>query len=187
MGAERRRQILVGGLLVVLGVAGYRTWRATSSPALPASNGTASRPAAERRAPVAAVEAPDVHLNALEAPRPKPLDAQRNLFRFKPKAAPPPPPAPPRLERAPTVVSAPPVPSGPPPPPPITLKFIGIVEVPGKSVRYAVLTDGRGLPFQGKEGDIIEGRYRILKIGTESVELAYLDGRGRQTIRLSGG
>ena len=40
--------------------------------------------------------------------------------------------------------------------------------------------------MHGKEGDIIDGRYRILKIGTESIEIAYLDGRGRQTIRLTG-
>ena len=40
--------------------------------------------------------------------------------------------------------------------------------------------------MHGKEGDIIDGRYRILKIGTESIELVYLDGRGKQTIRLTG-
>jgi hypothetical protein len=39
----------------------------------------------------------------------------------------------------------------------------------------------------GKEGDVIDGRYRIVRIGVESIELTYLDGRGRQTIRLSGG
>jgi len=30
------------------------------------------------------------------------------------------------------------------------------------------------------------GQYRILRISAESIEMAYLDGRGRQTIRLSG-
>ena len=38
----------------------------------------------------------------------------------------------------------------------------------------------------GSEGDIIEGRYRIVRIGVESIELAWVDGRGQQTIRLSG-
>jgi hypothetical protein len=82
------------------------------------------------------------------------------------------------------------VPTGPPPPPPlppIPLKFLGVVDTPGKSQRLAVLSDGRGgAPFSGKEGDIIEGRYRILRIGSESIEIAYLDGRGRQVIRQSG-
>ena len=109
-------------------------------------------------------------------------------FRFKTKAPPPPPPAPPR----PVQPIAPPVPTGPPPPPPlapITLKFIGVVEAMShgeKGEKIAILSDGRNAPFYGKEGAIIEGRYRILKIGVESVELAYTDGRGRQTIRLTG-
>ena len=80
-------------------------------------------------------------------------------------------------------------PAGPPPPPPlapITLKFIGIVDAPSHGEKIAILSDGRNAPFYGKEGAIIEGRYRILKIGVESVELAYADGRGRQTIRLTG-
>jgi hypothetical protein len=78
----------------------------------------------------------------------------------------------------------PPVPAGPPPPPPITLKFIGIVQK-ADGTRIAVLSDGKR-PISGKEGDEIEGRYRILKIGTESVDVSYIDGRGRQTIRLTG-
>ena len=32
--------------------------------------------------------------------------------------------------------------------------------------------------FYGREGEIIEGQYRILKIGVESLDIAYLDGRG---------
>ena len=50
----------------------------------------------------------------------------------------------------------------------------------------AVLSDGRGTPVHGKEGDIILGQYRIVRIGAESMEMSYLDGRGRTTIRLSG-
>ena len=122
----------------------------------------------------------DVHLGALERDRVKPGESSRNLFRFRPKPAPPAPP-PPRMVTAP----APVVPSGPPPPPPIPLKFIGIVE-PGAAQKLAVLSDGRGAPLYGKEGDTVLGQYKILRIGTESIEMSYLDGRGRQTIRLSG-
>jgi hypothetical protein len=78
----------------------------------------------------------------------------------------------------------PPVPAGPPPPPPIPVKFFGLMVI-GEQ-RVASFSDARGNTFYGKEGDIIEGRYRVLRIGTDSVELAYLDGRGRQTIRLIG-
>jgi hypothetical protein len=76
------------------------------------------------------------------------------------------------------------VPAGPPPPPPIAVKFFGLITVRGE--RVATFSDARGNVFHGKEGDIIEGRYRVLRVGTDSVELAYLDGRGRQTLRLTG-
>ena len=51
--------------------------------------------------------------------------------------------------------------------------------------RVAILSDARGV-YYGREGEVIEGRYRIVKIGVESIELTYLDGRGRQTIRQTG-
>lgn len=172
MAPERRRQILFAGLGAILVTVIVRAWMNTAAVPLPSSNGTAA-PATSgprdhkapggRRATSAPTAAPDVHLKALDLERPKPLEGARNLFQFKPK--PPPPPA----------------------VPPIALKFIGIVQTADKAQRLAVLSDGRGgIPVYGKEGDIIEGRYRILRIGNESIEMAYLDGRGRQTIRLSG-
>jgi hypothetical protein len=130
------------------------------------------------------VTAPDVHLNALNGERPKPVGPERNLFRFREKPA----PAPPSPARGTGPVEAPPpAPSGPPQPPPIPLKFIGTVQADGGRTTFAVLTDGQGPPMSGKEGDTIAGRYRIIRIGVESVEMSYLDGRGRQTIRINTG
>src|SRR5579862_2588839 len=191
MEPERRNKIVLVVLAVVFAGVGYREWGTSSGTPL-ASNPTAGQTAQVHRpsAPPAAT-ATDVHLKALDAERPKPGDGVRNLFRFKPKPPPPPPPAPTRVVApAPPPPVMPPVPTGPPPPPPpppIVLKFIGMVQTADKSQRLAVLSDGRGgIPMYGKEGDIIEGRYRILRIGAESIEMAYLDGRGRQTIRLTG-
>ena len=128
-----------------------------------------------------ALDATKVNLTELERKRLGPADTGRNPFRFEPKAPPPPPPS----ERVDTpVTQMPMVPAGPPPPPPIPLKFIGLVEKTD-GTKIAVLSDGRR-PHSGVEGQEIDGRYRILKIGTESIEMAYLDGRGRQTIRLTG-
>jgi hypothetical protein len=127
-----------------------------------------------------------VHLQALDAEPPAPGAAGRDLFQFQTRTAPPAPPAP---------VAPPPRPSSSAPfaagsagagTAPIGLKFIGIVEASDSDAKIAVLSDGRGAPLYGREGDTIAGRYRILHIGTESIEMAYLDGRGRQTIRLSG-
>jgi hypothetical protein len=82
---------------------------------------------------------------------------------------------------------APEEPTGPPPPPPIALRFIGVVVDPsGSDARAAIFSDMRGNVFSGREGDTIEGRYRVVRVGADAAELVYLDGRGRQTIRLSG-
>src|SRR5262245_58383260 len=200
MGTERRRQILLAAVAVVLGVVAYQAWPRTSAAPAPTSNqrgspqassaGTAgtglrSQKQAEKPPASGTPDAPDVHLEALSAERPKPGEADRNLFRFKPKAPPPPPP--PVTKPCETQVNVvPPGPPPPPPPPPITVKFIGLADVaPGKP-KIAVLSDGLGAPQYGYEGQVVFGRYRILKIGVESIEMAYLDGRGRQTIRLSG-
>lgn len=183
MGRERRNQLVLGGLIVVLGAAMYREWPRTAAPVPAASNnrGSPRTPGGEQP-----ISAPDVHLEALQQQHPKPGDADRNLFRFRPKGAAPPPPT--VAKPSASAPLPPPVPTGPPPPtppPPIAMKFIGIVEVKDKAQKIAVLTDARGV-YIGSEGGMIEGRFRILKIGTESIEIAYADGRGRQTIRLTG-
>jgi len=186
MPTERRRQLLLAAVVLALAGAIYYVWPATPSvDASPSSNKSRQTPAKTGQSGPAAVAAPDVHLAELDEERAKPGTIERNLFRFKTKPPPAPPPTPPRSTAP--AVAVPVTPSGPAPPPPIALKFIGIVEVTAKAQKIAILSDGRNAPFYGREGDIIEGRYRILKIGVESVELAYVDGRGRQTIRLTGG
>jgi hypothetical protein len=188
MATERSRQLVLGALVVVLVVAIMKMWPSTSADPTPTSNRAAAPGAAVKpRGSAAAPAPPAVHLDVLNAERPKPEGAERNLFRFKEKTAAAPAPLPPPSQRPQVVEPA--IPAGPPPPPsipPITLKFIGIVEAPSHGEKIAILSDGRNAPFYGKEGAIIEGRYRILKIGVESVEIAYADGRGRQTIRLTG-
>lgn len=179
MAPERRNQLVLGALALVLFGALYRALDQTTQ-----APGAASRAAGDPGRPgatVKAIEAPDVRLEALDAERVKPAGGERNLFEFGARRSVVPSPAVDRLPRLP-----PPTAPGPPPPPsvaPITLKFIGVVEATEKSQTYAVLRDDRGV-YHGREGDIVEGRYRILRIGAESIELAYVDGRGRQTIRL---
>jgi len=184
MATERNGQIALGAVLVVLAFVLYRavtspdTSSTTARGSSSSTNGRAqtARPARITEPPATA---PDVHLRALDDERPKPTAGERNLFRFKPKPPPAPPPVAP-----PVVRTVPSVPAGPPPLPPIPLKFIGIVEAPAK--RIAALVDSTGHSYQGREGEIVAGQYRILKINVESIEMAYLDGRGRQTIRMTG-
>lgn len=185
MATDRRQVWLLGLLLAVLAVVAYRAWTAPSAtPAQTSENEAgAAAPSAGRsgQATPQRPAAPDVRLEALDGNRPKPGGGDRNLFRFKPKA---PPPAP--VQQLPPPVA--PVPTGPPPPPPvppIPLKFIGTLERNGQKI--AILSDTTGHVSYGPEGATIDGRYRIIRIGAESIEMAYVDGRGRQTIRFTGG
>jgi hypothetical protein len=175
-----RSLLLLGALGVALTVV-VMARRADNPVANPGrSNGrSATTTAAAKETPVA-----DLRLDRLKADPSELGPSTRNPFQFKPKAAPPPPQTQASPSRAPIVVAPPPIPQGPPPPPPIALKYIGVLET--AQGRVAIFRDTGGDIVNGREGDIIDGRYRLLKIGVESADLAYVDGRGRQTIRLSG-
>jgi hypothetical protein len=166
-------------VVVVLARRGDSPAGSTSAPSNPAR---ANTPAAEETTPVA-----DVKLELLKTAPSELEQSTRNPFQFKPKAAPPAPR--PALPVVPGRITPPapvavPTPQGPPAPPPIALKYIGVLET--AQGRVAVFRDTGGEIVNGKEGDIIDGRYRLLKIGVESADVAYVDGRGRATIRLSG-
>jgi hypothetical protein len=152
-----------------------------------APNAQASRPANPRGPGGTRVSntVEEVALSKLEAPWPEPVSGHRNPFTMQ--ADPPP-----QAARAETSLPPPTAvvtqPTGPPPPPPlppITLKFIGVLSGPTQVGRIAALSDGKFV-YHGREGQIIEGRYRIVRIGEESIQVEYADGRGRQTIRLTG-
>lgn len=184
MGVNRRALWL--GAILVVALIGVMVGRSTDVAAPAAASGRKPAPsgaaAAKAGAPAAAMPL-ELNLAVLQRERGKPRDLGRNPFRFRPPPASARPPAGRPLGQ-PAEPGAPVVPAGPPPPVPITLKFIGIVQK-ADGTRIAVLTDGKR-PVSGTEGEEIEGRYRILKIGLESIELAYIDGSGRQTIRLNG-
>ena len=184
MARNRQREIVLAALAVVLiGTAVWLTRSSAPEAAItntpPATTPPLGQAARDKRTLT------EVDLQGLEKPRPEPEDSDRNPFAFKPKPPPPPPPQPVRpINPVPSDIG----PVQPPPPPPIPLKFIGVADSGrnGQVGRVAVLSDGRGAVIYGREGETIDGRYRILKIGVESIDLAYLDGRGRQTIRLTG-
>ncbi|MBL8144036.1 MAG: hypothetical protein JNM38_23175 [Acidobacteria bacterium] len=204
MDSKRRQAVLLGALgIVLVAVVVWQFGPGTSAPAARPRATSAQRQAAAQSATAArgrgtagaeAVLAPgalDVQLARLDAVAPEPAEATRDPFRFRPAAPPPPPPSPGGrpgnggMTAPPVVVPVEPAgPPVPPPPPPISYKFIGTL-TQGDTGRIAVLSDGKFV-YHGREGDIIEGRYRVVKIGEESIQMEYVDGRGRQTIRLSG-
>jgi hypothetical protein len=123
-----------------------------------------------------------VNLDKLE-PVPDEPSAARNLFRFG--VPPPPPPLPmPKVEQKPIVVEPP----KPVYPPPIDLQLKGITQATAETPAIAWLKDpkapdSRILP--GSEGQIVDGKYKVLKVGKESVIVCYVDGSGQKTILLS--
>ena len=186
--AVDRKQLMMGGAAVLVLVLAAMLLRPASTPTrTPAAQPQRARPAARGQAQQdPAVPVAPVKLKELNESREEPGDPKRNPFRFQPKVVPPPPKP---VVTAPPVSTEPPRPApppGPPPVPPIPLKFIGVLER-ANGVKWAVLTDGKTpTPMYGKDGDIIDGRYQIVKIGTESIEMTYADGRGKTVIRLSG-
>lgn len=133
--------------------------------------------------PPPVVPALDLDLDRLRTGGGQLRESERDPFRFRPKAPPPAPPVQPRPQ-----VFVPQPPPGPPPVPPIPLKYFGTysMTVNNQRVQVAAFSDARGNTFTGKVGDVLEGRYRLLRIGQDSVDLAYLDGRGQQSIRMTG-
>ncbi len=180
MAASRSQMMLGGAIAIALAVAAWPVW--PSDPAVasaPAQAGQRGRQGTQAEAPKPVAP---VRLNTLTAPSSDPGEARRNPFRFQPRVAPQPQRP---VNPAPEPAFTAPVPTGPPPLPPIGLKLIGVLER-ANGVKWAVLSDGKSAPMYGREGDIVDGRFVIVKIGSESVEMTYADGRGRQVIRLTG-
>ena len=185
MDRKRQRELALGGTAVLLiVVAAWSMQRDTSTPAGTAGANTTRA----SNAPGSKIAITEVDLKALEVERPEPEGGTRNPFRFKSRPAPPPPSATiiKKQQEAAAAAQVAVPPPGPPPPPRIPLKYIGdMMDPKNTGKRIAILSDARGT-YYGRENEVIEGRYRIVRIGVESIELAYLDGRGRQTIRQTG-
>jgi hypothetical protein len=182
-----RQRVLLAALFGMLGVIAYVEW--APPPAAHTLTTAALRRPGASSPPETSAPPPDIHLSSLDAEHPAPDVDRRNLFAFATRSTSPSAFVPASASVPVRDLAPPPsVPSGPPPPPPlppIALKFIGVVTGETTSP-IAILSDGRGAPIYGKAGESVLGQYKILRIDAESIEMAYIDGRGRQTIRLSG-
>lgn len=127
----------------------------------------------------------DLRLEAVTGSRPGRTTSGRNPFRFGSQQ---PVPDMSISEPEPVFEEPGPAPDGPvlpglsPARPP--LRFIGIVEAPSSGL-IAVLTDGE-VVFQGRQGETVEGRYRILRVAAERVVIELLPAGGRQVLALEG-
>jgi hypothetical protein len=72
----------------------------------------------------------------------------------------------------------------PPPPPPIPLRFFGIANPQGGS-RKVLLASGDGDVFVASEGEIVQRRYKIVKVNPNNIEVQDVLNNNVQTIPLT--
>ena len=127
------------------------------------------------------VENPRIHWDRL-------TDSQTTEYKPSPRdifnrdlPAPPPPPVHVPTPGDSDFVAPPPPP--PPPPPQLPLKYFGEGNVQSGSGRRAFLTDGDTVSIVA-EGDIVLGRYRIIRINHTSVEFEEIASGRHGTARL---
>ena len=162
---------------------------ASSAPAVTAPE-PGSRPAARRNVPNpknAHVSAPrldpTLQLNLLkQSEDTKYTGSGRNIF-IAHEDVPIPQPVKTAVTDHPVQTGPPP----PPPPPPIMLKFFGFANKPGEP-KKVFLSQGEDVFIAG-EGDIVDRRYRVLRIisNPASVEVEDVLNNNRQTIPLTQG
>jgi hypothetical protein len=99
------------------------------------------------------------------------LNNPEPVVRPQAPAGPPPPPAPP-------------VNQGPPPPPPINLKYYGLVTTRDNGVKTAFFQDGDDI-LLAPEGATLKGRYKVIRIGANSVVMEDVQSKRQQTLPLA--
>jgi hypothetical protein len=131
---------------------------------------------------------PTLHLEVLAKLQGAPAEAGgRNLFQFG--QAPPPPRTAARVSAPepivipnpkPAVVQAP---AGPPPPPPIPLKYYGVSTTRADGRKTAFFLQGSQI-LMGAEGDVVGKRYRVVRIGVNSVVVEDTQDKRQQPLPL---
>ncbi len=116
---------------------------------------------------------------------------QRNIFLFGERKKVVPPPEPTIIAKAQERLEALSKPAPPPPPaapvkpaaPPIQFKYYGFANQPGDVRKRAFLLDGEDILIGG-EGDVIKSRYKIIRIGVNSIVVEDMQYNNQQTLRL---
>jgi hypothetical protein len=163
---SRRETVLVALTAAVL--AAFTYWRLVAPRGLPL---VSARPIADASGP----PIPRIDLARLDADRAAGDAGQRDLFDYGRPPVPEPTPTPvPVLPVRPTpgpvVTEGAELAPTPQPLPPLNVKYIGSVEN-ANGIKVAVLVTDRQEVLTGQAGQVVANRYRIARIGLESVDL----------------
>ena len=191
LGAENKKEVMALGVLGALAVVlvGRMFWPSApdTSQAMAPTQGNSAVQLTRRTASGKIVKVteprldPTLELDLLQRSEDaKYQGAGRNIFANGPASI----PVPKRngtTDQQPTAFVHPPVPA----PPPIMLKFFGFANKPGEPKRV-FLVQGDDVFIAG-EGDIVNRRYRVLRISTASVDIEDVLTNNRQSIPLTQG
>lgn len=199
IGSENRKQIIVLAALAVIAAIALPYALSSGSTA---SNGRPAAPAAStadtKKAPrpadrsqkwppasklqTAASLDPALHFDLLKQSEDQQYEGTKhNIFSDQPEVEIPPPVKDPTKQPG----YVPPLPPGPPPPPPIPLKFYGFAVQAGQPKRVFLSSTSGDDVFVGTEGQVINKRYRIVKINNASVEMEDILNSNKQTLPLT--
>ncbi len=187
IGTENRRAVIIAGVLAVVAVFTMIRWLTapeqqvatqTATPNPVAATTKGGRPGRPVPPTMIASLDPTLRLDQLRASEEVKYEGKgRNIFR----AGSEPPPVETTTKQA--TNQTPEAPKGPPPPPAINLKFYGFASQPGQP-KQVFLSQGEDV-FIAAEGDIVNRRYKVVRIGATSVEVEDLQYNNRQTLPLT--
>ena len=187
LGTESKKKTILAGVLVVaaVGLLIYQfsggSSENASAPASGTGRGAASAPNAHKPAHLLMAHSldPTLRFDLLKSSEDVTYKGNgRNIFSSQ--APPPPQEIPKPVESA--LMQAPPP---PPPPPPSGLKFYGFGG-PKNGAKKVFLIKGEDI-FLAKEGDIVDRRYKIVRVGTSSVEVEDVLTNHTETLPLTAG
>jgi hypothetical protein len=107
----------------------------------------------------------------------------RNLFQFGPSPVTKPDPKITPVQSPIVVATPPPGPPPTPPPPPIPLKFYGYATPAPSGAKRVFLLDGEDI-IVAAEGQLVKSRYKLVRVGINSVVLEDVQFKHQQTLPL---
>ena len=188
LGTENKKKTILAAVLLLLAVgvlvyqfSGNSTENATAPPQTASSphNPAAGKNAHKAHVMMAHSLDPTLRFDLLKSSEDVTYKGTgRNIFRSE--APPPPQPIPAPIDTA-LKNNTPP----PPPPPPSGLKFYGFAG-PKNGAKKVFLLKGEDI-FLAKEGDVVDRRYKIVRVGTTSVDVQDVLTNHMETIPLTAG
>jgi hypothetical protein len=175
----RTQQGAAGAVLALGLAAAFYLWARSGAPSTASADGAAPRGPA---GPVGTEpEVPRIDLGRLESPPAKSGAGRRDLFDFGVPPTPPPTPVP---QIVPTAVPTSVIPT-PTPLPPLTVRYVGAVENK-RGLKVAVFLTDKEEILTGQAGQLVGNRFRILRIGLESVDIQEVGSEQTRRIPLGG-